>query len=73
MDITFFGYKFRVELLIIIVLLWWIMCGHMLCGCCNVPLPQVYEAFTGRRVGATARGGDKNRRSVTDTYLNSKL
>jgi hypothetical protein len=45
MDINIFGYKFRLEVLIIIVLLWWILCGHTICSCSNVTLPQAYEAF----------------------------
>jgi hypothetical protein len=46
MDINILGYKFRVEILIIIVLVWWILCGHVICGCSNVTLPQAVEAFT---------------------------
>ena len=45
MDISIFGYKIRVEVLIIIILLWWILWGHVICSCSNVSLPQSYEAF----------------------------
>lgn len=45
MDINIFGYKIRLEVLVIIVLLWWILCGHTICSCSNVSLPQAYEAF----------------------------
>ena len=46
MDINIFGYKFRVEILIIIVLVWWLLWGHVICGCSNVTMPQALEAFT---------------------------
>ena len=45
MDISIFGYKVRVEVLIIIILLWWILWGHVICSCSNVSLPQAYEDF----------------------------
>lgn len=45
MDINILGYKIRVEVLIIIILLWWILMGHTICGCSNVSIPQAYEAF----------------------------
>jgi len=46
MDINILGYKVRVEILIIIVLVWWLLWGHVLCGCSNVTMPQALEAFT---------------------------
>lgn len=46
MDINILGYKFRVEILIIIVLVWWILCGHVICACSNVTIPQALETFT---------------------------
>lgn len=76
MDITILGYKFRVEILIIIVLVWWILWGHTICGCSNVTIPQAYEAFTSfaRREGFSpsissfarvigGRGGNNMRRN----------
>ena len=38
MDISFGSYKFRLEILVLIVVVFWIMCGHMLCSCCRVGL-----------------------------------
>lgn len=46
MDINILGYKVRVEILIIIVLVWWLLWGHVLCGCSNVMMPLSLEAFT---------------------------
>ena len=35
MDISFFGYKFNLEILILIGVVYLILAGHTLCGCCN--------------------------------------
>lgn len=35
MDISFFGYKFNLEVLILIGVVYLILAGHTLCGCCN--------------------------------------
>ena len=43
MEISIGSYKFRVEILVAIVIVFWIMFGHMLCGCCRV---NVFEAMT---------------------------
>lgn len=44
MEISIGSYKFRVEILIAIVIVFWIMFGHLLCGCCRVNL---FEGLTG--------------------------
>lgn len=38
MEISIFGMKFRVEILILIVVLYWILWGHVLCSCSRVNL-----------------------------------
>ena len=38
MEISIGSYKFRLEILILIVVVSWIMFGHILCGCCRVNL-----------------------------------
>lgn len=43
MDISIFGYKLNVEILILIGVIYIILVGHTLCGCCNYSL---MEAFT---------------------------
>jgi len=35
MDISFFGYKLNLEVLILIGVVYLIMAGHTFCGCCN--------------------------------------
>jgi hypothetical protein len=64
MDITILGYKFRVEILIIILLVWWILWGHTVCGCSNVSLPQAYEAFTTRGIEAFVSAGRSNNSNI---------
>lgn len=46
MEISIGSYKFRVEILIAIVIVFWIMFGHMLCGCCKVSLREGLETLT---------------------------
>jgi len=43
MDIAIFGYKFNVEILILIGIVYLILVGHTFCGCCNYSL---IESFT---------------------------
>ena len=43
MEITIGSYKMRVEILILIVIVSWIMFGHMLCGCSNVSFMEGME------------------------------
>jgi len=38
MEVTLFGYKFRLEIIILIVLAYWILWGHVLCSCSKVGL-----------------------------------
>ena len=38
MDIQMFKHKFRVEILILILVFWWILFGHTFCSCSNVGL-----------------------------------
>jgi len=40
MELTIFGYKFRIEILILIVIAYWILWGHVLCSCSNVNLME---------------------------------
>lgn len=43
MDIVILGHKFRLEILILIVIVFWILFGHLLCSCSHV---SAREAFT---------------------------
>ena len=48
MIISIGSYKVRVEILVAIIVVFWIMFGHLLCGCCKMNL------FEGFREGLTA-------------------
>lgn len=56
MDISIGSFKFRLEILIGIVVVYWILCGHLFAGCCRVGL---LEAFTGIAAKTTAKINDK--------------
>lgn len=40
MEISIFGFKFRLEILILIVVVYLIMAGHLLCSCTTFPLME---------------------------------
>jgi hypothetical protein len=50
MDITIFGYKLNVEILILIGVVYLILVGHLFCGCCNVP--RIMEGLESMSVAA---------------------
>ena len=60
MDISIGSYKVRVEILVAIVVIFWIMFGHLLCGCCRMNL------FEGFREGMTTE--QRFKRTVGDLY-----
>jgi len=44
MEIAIFGRKFRVVILILILIILWVLFGHLLCGCCKISWNK--EGFT---------------------------
>ena len=38
MEISIGSYKIRLEIVILIIIVFWIMFGHVLCGCCTINL-----------------------------------
>ena len=46
MEISIGSYKFRLEIVILIVLMFWIMFGHLLCGCSRVGMMEGMEMMT---------------------------
>ena len=54
MEISIFGMKFRVEILILIVVLYFILWGHVLCSCSRVNLMEalgnMYNSKTNRAI-----------------------
>ena len=45
MEVSIGSYKFRLEILILIVIVFWIMFGHVLCSCCL--FNKKFEGFVG--------------------------
>lgn len=43
MDISILGYKLNLEILILIGIIYLIMVGHTVCGCCNMGLMEGFE------------------------------
>lgn len=56
MEISIGSFKFRLEILILIVIVFWIMCGHMLCSCSKVGLMEGMEMM---KEGLTGTPGKK--------------
>ncbi len=47
MEITFGSYKIRLEILLILIFLVWVIFGHALCSCCTMSLREGLETITG--------------------------
>lgn len=43
MDISIFGFKLNVEILILIGVVYLILVGHLFCGCCNYNLMEAFD------------------------------
>jgi hypothetical protein len=43
MEISIGSYKLRVEILVLIVIVFWVLFGHLLCSCCRVSLREGLE------------------------------
>jgi hypothetical protein len=50
MEITVFGIKLRLGVIILIVVLYWLLWGHVLCSCSRVGLLEGLEAMTCREM-----------------------
>jgi len=46
MEISIGSYKLRIEIVIAIIIVFWVMFGHILCSCCKVT-GMINEGFTG--------------------------
>ena len=63
MDIFIGSYKVRVEILVAIVVIFWILFGHLLCGCCRMNL------FEGFREGITLTAEQSFKRNAINMYI----
>lgn len=52
MDISIFGFKLNVEILILIGVVYLILVGHTLCGCCNYSLMEAFTDASGNIASA---------------------
>lgn len=57
MDISIFGYKLNLEILILIGVVYLILVGHTLCGCCN--MGRMMEGLTDMATSAMDASGNK--------------
>jgi len=53
MDITIFGYKLNLEVLILIGVVYLILVGHLFCGCCN--MNRIMESFVNKDADKKAK------------------
>lgn len=53
MDITIFGYKLNLEVLILIGVVYLILVGHLFCGCCN--MNRIMESFDNKDADKKAK------------------
>lgn len=51
MEISIGSYKFRIEILIAIVIVFWVMFGHVLCSCCRLNLFEKMTVMSGTTEG----------------------
>jgi hypothetical protein len=63
MEITIGSHKFRIEMLILMAVLVWIIAGHVLCGCCRVNIMEGLE----NKVAAIAAGQKKKADNASET------
>ena len=56
MEITVGSYKIRLEIVILIVIVSWIMFGHVLCGCCKVNMFEGLANPNEKKIAMTNMG-----------------
>jgi hypothetical protein len=66
MEISIGSYKFRLEILILIVVVFWIMFGHVLCSCCKV---SMFEGMQMMKEGLPTPG---RRMVAANVYSNNQ-
>ena len=47
MELELFGFKIRVEILILIVLVYWVLWGHLLCSCSKIGMMEGLDMMRG--------------------------
>ena len=73
MEISIGSYKFRVEILIAIVIVFWVMFGHILCGCCKVNLFEKMTTMTTMTTTPTPTTSSMTTTPMTPTPMTATL
>jgi hypothetical protein len=80
MDISIGSYKLRVEILILIVIVFWIMFGHVLCSCCTMSAKEGFAMAAGALagkpvkravVGSTIYNNNNDTTTTTEGFVGS--
>ena len=45
MDLVIFGFKFNLEVLILIGVIYLILVGHLFCGCCRIGMMEGFDDY----------------------------
>ena len=74
MEISIGSYKFRLEILILIIVVFWIMFGHMLCSCCRVSVFEGLATMVGtetpvKRVGVASALASQATTPTTEGFV----
>lgn len=66
MEVTIGSYKVRIEIAILIIIVFWVLAGHLLCSCCKVRSDIFTRVFTTLKEGMTDGINAKKVVVVTD-------
>jgi hypothetical protein len=69
MDLSIGSYKFRLEILILIVIVSWILFGHLLCSCCTISFKE--GLAMAKNAATTSSGSSSITSSNTSSNTNS--
>lgn len=70
MNISIFGYKFDLEILILIGIIYLILVGHTVCGCCNMSMFEGFDPSANIVFDPSANSGISNKSKPTDVSGN---
>ena len=69
MDINLFGFKFNLEILILIGVVYLIMVGHTIGGCCN--MPRIMEGLS-NMTNSDSSDSDEDKKKLAMMKKNQK-
>ena len=70
MDISILGYKFNLEVLILIGVVYLILVGHMFCGCCNFGMMEGFDVSGNVLMSGQKMKLDKNKAQMQNMNSN---